>query len=103
MKSPADRTYLQARDRASTPSLPWRARRLARRSPIPFVVAVVVAIVMILPFATLIISALTPADQMGINRWLPGYLRWSNFTDAVRYIPFWQLAKNSLVLSSIFG
>ena len=103
IKTPAGTTDTGTRDRAPAAFRPSGARRLARRSPIPFGIAVVVAVVVIAPFVTLIISALTPADQMGINRWLPSYLRWSNFTDAVRYIPFWQLTKNSLILSSVFG
>ena len=102
-KSPSSVTGTGPRDRALAASLPSRARRLARRSPLPFGIAVIVAIVMILPFVTLIISALTPADQLGVDRWLPGYLRWPNLTDAVRYIPFGSMAKSSLILSSIFG
>jgi multiple sugar transport system permease protein len=82
----------------------WRrARRLRSAHPLAFTVAVVVAALMVLPFLTLIISALTPASQMGADRWLPTYLRWANFAAAVRYIPFWSMARSSLLLSSLFA
>jgi multiple sugar transport system permease protein len=79
------------------------ARRLARRNPLAFTVAVIVAVILILPFVTLIISALTPASQMGADRWLPTSLRWANFADATRYIPFWSMLKSSVILSSLFA
>jgi multiple sugar transport system permease protein len=76
---------------------------MAGRHPLAFAVGVIVAVIMILPIVTLIISALTPADQMGAGRWLPTYLRWANLVDATRYIPFWSMARSSLVLSSLFA
>jgi multiple sugar transport system permease protein len=79
------------------------ARRLAGRNPLALTVAVIVAVILILPFVTLIISALTPASQMGADRWLPTSLRWANFADATRYIPFWSMLKSSVVLSSLFA
>jgi multiple sugar transport system permease protein len=79
------------------------ARRLAGRNPLALTVAVIVAVILILPFVTLIISALTPASQMGADRWLPSTLRWANFADATRYIPFWSMLKSSVVLSSLFA
>ncbi len=80
-----------------------RVRRLAGRSPLALTVAVIVAVILILPFVTLIISALTPASQMGADRWLPSSLRWANFADATRYIPFWSMTKSSVILSSLFA
>ena len=71
IKSPSSTRDTRPGDHAPAASPRSRIQRLARRSPIPFGIAIVVAIVMILPFITLIISALTPADQMGIDRWLP--------------------------------
>lgn len=80
-----------------------RARRLAGRHPLAFTVAVIVAVIMILPFVTLIISALTPGSQMAADRWLPTYLRWANFADATRHIPFWSMLRSSVFLSSLFA
>ena len=53
----------------------------------------IIAVLMTLPFVTLIISALTPASQMGADRWLPTSLRWANFEDATRYIAFWSMPR----------
>lgn len=80
-----------------------RPRRWRRAFPVPFTVLVIVALLMVAPFVILLISALTPADQVGADRWLPTYLRWANIVDATRYIPFWSLTRNSLVLSSMFA
>jgi multiple sugar transport system permease protein len=80
-----------------------RTKRLAAHHPLAFTVAVVVAVLMIAPFVTLIISALTPISQMGLDRWLPTYPRWANFRDATQYIPFWSMLKSSVVLSSLFA
>ena len=86
------------------PAAPPATRpRRWRASPVPFTVLLIVAFLMMAPFVILLISALTPADQVGADRWLPTYLRWANIVDATRYIPFWSLARNSLVLSSLFA
>jgi ABC-type glycerol-3-phosphate transport system permease component len=91
---------------AHGPEGPWgrlRRRRRLMRHPVAFTVLVVVAVLMTLPVIALVISALTPADQLDADRWLPTVFRWRNIADAVDFIPFWQLARNSLVLSSVFG
>jgi len=73
------------------------------RHPVAFIILVLVAVAVTLPVIALVISALTPSDQMGVDRWLPTTFRWRNIADAIDFIPFWQLARNSLVLSSVFG
>jgi ABC-type glycerol-3-phosphate transport system permease component len=88
---------------APVPAVRSRTRRLAGRHPLAFTVAVIVAVIMILPFVTLIVSAVTPASQLGADRWLPTYLRLANLADATRYIPFWSMTKNSILLSSLFA
>jgi multiple sugar transport system permease protein len=100
----------QSRDAAPLPAegraqpAPGPARRRRRfKHPVVFTVLVLAAVLTTLPFATLIISALTPSDQMGVDRWLPTYFRWGNLADALSYIPFWRYAKNSVVLSTLFG
>jgi ABC-type glycerol-3-phosphate transport system permease component len=103
IKNPSRRTAAEFPVPARPSSRRWLARRLAGRNPLAFTVAVIVAVVLILPFVTLIISALTPASQMGADRWLPTSLRWANFADATRYIPFWSMLKSSVVLSSLFA
>jgi ABC-type glycerol-3-phosphate transport system permease component len=88
---------------APAPAVRSRARRLAGRHPLAFTVAVIVAVIMIVPFVTLIVSAVTPSSQLGADRWLPTYLRWVNLADATRYIPFWSMTRNSILLSSLFA
>src|ERR1700736_214284 len=83
---------------------PHRHRRLrATRRRVAFTVLALVALAMTLPVVALFISALTPSDQMGADRWLPTYFRWRNLADAVDFTPFWHLARNSVLLSTVFG
>jgi len=103
IKNPPRRTAAEFPVPARSSARRSLARRLAGRNPLALTVAVIVAVILILPFVTLIISALTPASQMGADRWLPTSLRWANFADATRYIPFWSMLKSSVVLSSLFA
>ena len=80
-----------------------KAVRKAKRNRLAFLVLLLVAVLVTLPFLELLISALTPGSEIGADRWLPSVLRWSNFTDALDYIPYWDLTKNSVVLSCLFG
>jgi ABC-type glycerol-3-phosphate transport system permease component len=103
IKNPSHGTDCGSPPQVTGPSRRSRARRLAGRNPLAFTVAVIVAVILILPFVTLIISSLTPASQMGVDRWLPTSLRWANFADATRYIPFWSMTRRSVFLSSLFA
>lgn len=80
-----------------------KAVRKAKRNRAAFLVLLVVAVLITLPFVELLISALTPGSEVGADRWLPSVFRWGNITDALDYIPFWDLTKNSVVLSCLFG
>ncbi|MBR7831735.1 carbohydrate ABC transporter permease [Actinospica durhamensis] len=82
---------------------PGPIRRRRERHPVAFVVLVVASVLITLPFVELLINALTPSSDIGADRWLPSAFRWANFTDALHYIPYLSLARNSLVLSSLFG
>jgi ABC-type glycerol-3-phosphate transport system permease component len=99
--SDADTTTRIPRPAAQRTKPPIRRRK--ERNRIALLILVVVAILVTLPFVELLISALTPGSQVGADRWLPSVFRWKNFTDAIDYIPFWDLTKNSVVLSSLFG
>ncbi len=80
------------------------ARRLRpQRNRLTLTVLIIVALLITLPFVQLLISALTPASEITADQWLPSEFRWSNITDAINYIPFLNLAKNSVVLSALFG
>jgi len=78
-------------------------RRRPKRNRLTLIVLIIVALLLTLPFVQLLISALTPGSEVTADRWLPSVFRWSNITDAINYIPFLDLAKNSVVLSSLFG
>jgi ABC-type glycerol-3-phosphate transport system permease component len=78
-------------------------RRRKKRNRAALLILIVIAVLVTLPFVELLISALTPSAEVGADRWLPSVFRWSNFTDALDFIPFWNLAKNSVFLGAIFG
>ena len=78
-------------------------RRRKDRNRIARLILIVIAVLMTLPFVELLISALTPMSEVSADRWLPSVLRWSNFTDAIDFIPYRDLTKNSIVLSTLFG
>jgi len=79
------------------------AIKKAKHNRIAFTTLVVVAVLVSLPFVELLISALTPGSEITADRWLPSAVRWSNIRDAIDFIPFLDLARNSVVLSSLFG
>jgi ABC-type glycerol-3-phosphate transport system permease component len=74
-----------------------------KRNGLALAVLILVAVLITLPFVELLISALTPSSEIGVDRWLPSAFRWANITDAIDYIPFWDLTKNSVFLASLFG
>ena len=80
-----------------------RAVRRPKRSRLALIVLIIVAALVTAPFVELVITALTPSSQFGADRWLPSVWRWANFKDAIDFIPFLDLTRNSLVLSSLFG
>jgi multiple sugar transport system permease protein len=82
---------------------PVRRRKDRKRNRAARLILIVVAVLVTLPFVELLITALTPLSGISADRWLPSVLRWSNFTDALNFIPFWDLTKNSVVLSALFG
>lgn len=97
-------TAAATRNSRPVPQPPKRSiRRRGERNRIAAVILILVAILLTLPFVELLISALTPGSETSADRWLPSVLRWSNFTDAIHFIPYAQLTRNSVFLGSIFG
>ncbi|WP_189265446.1 carbohydrate ABC transporter permease [Streptomyces fuscichromogenes] len=97
MRTPETATPAPAAETAPAP-------RPSRRSPrrvVVFLTLLLVSVLLALPFVTLLISSLRPASQMSSDTWLPSVLRWQNYADAVKIIPFWKFARNSLVLSVV--
>jgi ABC-type glycerol-3-phosphate transport system permease component len=100
------RTMREAGSTAADPApapRPAVKRRRTKKNRAAFIFLLVVAVLVTLPFVELVISALTPADEIGADRWLPSVFRWGNIRDALDYIPFWDLTKNSVILSCLFG
>lgn len=91
-----------AAERPSPHPAPRRPRR-PRRNLLAIAALALVAALVTAPFVELLITALTPGSEIGADRWLPSVLRWANITQAIDYIPFWDLTRNSVVLSSLFA
>jgi multiple sugar transport system permease protein len=87
----------------SAPRPPTSPPRRPKRNRLTLVVLIIVAILLTAPFVQLLISALTPGSEVTADRWLPSSFNWGNIRQAIDYIPFWDLAKNSVVLSALFG
>jgi len=79
-----------------------KPRGRGRRVVIAVILALV-AVLMIAPFLTLAIAAVTSADELRRDAWLPSHVQWHNFIQALTDIPFGTYARNSLVLSTIFA
>jgi len=89
--------------RSSAPRPPRAPRRRKERNRLTLIVLIIVAVLLTAPFLQLLISALTPGGEVTADRWLPSTFDWGNIRQAIDYIPFWDLTKNSVVLSSLFG
>ncbi|WP_051857793.1 carbohydrate ABC transporter permease [Streptomyces cellulosae] len=79
--------------------------RLTRRPrhPVVFGVLLVISVLMVLPFAELILSSLRSANTVHEDTWLPSVFEWSNYKQVVTLIPFGRYARNSAVLATLFS
>lgn len=80
--------------------IPGRNRRIWMRA-VHLLVLVVVAIVMIAPFAWLVSSSLKGQHEVFQYppKWIPDPIRWENYPDALVYRPFGLYFRNSLVIA----
>jgi multiple sugar transport system permease protein len=71
------------------------------RTGFGYTVAVTVAILFLLPLFWMISSSLKPNYQVleFPPRWLPNPIRWSNYPEALTYVPFGRYALNTLLIS----
>lgn len=80
-------------------------RRL--RMGITYLIAIVVAILFLLPLFWMISSSLKPNYQVleVPPRWLPSPVQWSNYPEALTFVPFGRYALNTLfiTLATILG
>ncbi|MEU1191259.1 hypothetical protein [Streptomyces sp. NPDC005859] len=77
--------------------------RLSKRPkhPVVFGVLLVISVLMVLPFAELILSSLRSANAVHEDTWLPSVFEWSNYKQVVTLIPFGRYARNSVVLATL--
>lgn len=89
----------------TTAGSPRRLRERIRRRPGLFITLTIISIVLLLPFALLLLTALKSPDQLssGDFVWFPIPLAWGNFIQAVTEQPFFVYAANSFFLASISG
>jgi multiple sugar transport system permease protein len=86
---------------AATPSGQRRLRRVFASSIVPRIVLILGSILFILPLYWMVVSALKTNTELAVfpPTPVPGAWAWSNFVDAVNYIPFGLYAINSVVIT----
>jgi multiple sugar transport system permease protein len=96
------RTKFSPRSRRAAGSAPVRARGLVPTivRVVLWIVLVLGAAVMVVPFVWLVRSALMTDDQIFIAppEWLPDPFAWSNFSDALSAVPFLQYFLNTMTI-----
>src|SRR4051794_662697 len=92
---------IQATPRAVPATTRRRAGRIFRRSVLPRAVLIAGAIVFIIPFYWMVVSALKTNQELTQfpPSLIPATWNWQNFVDAVNYIPFGLYAINSLIIT----
>jgi multiple sugar transport system permease protein len=85
----------RARARPSPRSRHWL------RTGLGYALAILVAILFLLPLFWMISSSLKPDYQVleVPPRWLPDPVQWSNYADALNYLPFGRYALNTLFIA----
>jgi multiple sugar transport system permease protein len=79
---------------------PAGARRRLRKV-LGYVLALVVAVLFLLPLLWMVSSSLKPDYQVleFPPRWLPDPVRWANYPEALTYVPFGRYALNTLFIA----
>ena len=95
-------TMRHGRRRSGAASTPIRDRGPAARlvHVLLWGVLIVGAVVMLFPFVWLVRSALMTDDQIFISppEWIPNPFAWSNFSDALTAVPFFQYFLNTMII-----
>jgi multiple sugar transport system permease protein len=78
----------------------WLARQLQQKV-VPRIVLILVCALFLLPFYWMVVTALKTREELLIYppTFWPQELAWSNFSDAVNYIPFFQYLKNTSIIT----
>ena len=80
----------------------WLGKQL-QRQVIPRVILILVCALFLLPFYWMVVTALKTRQELLVyppTLW-PHELAWSNFRDAVEYIPFWQYLRNTSIITAL--
>jgi multiple sugar transport system permease protein len=66
-----------------------------------YILAITIAVLFLLPLFWMIVSSLKPNYQVleFPPRWLPNPVQWSNYPEALTYVPFGRYALNTLLIS----
>jgi len=75
-------------DSASTRSGPWL-----------HLLVTVLSLLMIAPFVWMVVTSFKSLTEAADPEWLPGKLRWGNYPEVFRVIPFLRFALNSFVIA----
>jgi ABC-type glycerol-3-phosphate transport system permease component len=91
---------MRAPDRGSGPGLSGRKRHWLSTA-IGYALAILVAVLFLLPLFWMISSSLKPNYQVleFPPRWLPNPVQWSNYPEALTYVPFGRYALNTLFIA----
>jgi len=83
-----------------------RRQGLAKKCVI-YGLLIILGILFALPFVWLVSTSLKVDSQLFVMPpiWIPDPIKWSNYRDALNYIPFWLYLKNTLIIAipSTFG
>ncbi|MDB6126733.1 MAG: sugar transporter permease, partial [Verrucomicrobia bacterium] len=63
------------------------------------VVMTVLSLIMILPFAWMVLASFKTLAEAGEPAWLPAHFQWGNYPEVFRVIPFLRFSANSLVIA----
>ncbi|MFS0612452.1 carbohydrate ABC transporter permease [Lederbergia ruris] len=75
-------------------------QRIVKESIVPHIILSVVGLLFLMPFAWLVLTSLKTLDEIFAIPpiWWPDRLRWSNYSDAVKAIPFFRYIWNTVMI-----
>ena len=91
----------QARGRAAAPTARRRPAGVYLRRALQYAVMIVLSAIFLIPLVWMISSSLKQQGEVFAYPpiWIPNPIQWSNYPEAVNYIPFFTYLKNTLIIS----
>lgn len=84
---------------------PWQSQSIRQRTGrvLGAIAALVVAVLFLMPLFWMVTSSLKPDYQVleSPPRWLPNPIVWSNYPEALTYVPFGRYALNTLFIAAL--